>query len=58
MVETKTRKRFKCLHSNNGGEDLAKSFQDFCGTKGIKWELVAPYNPPHNGVIDCMCQRI
>ena len=42
LVETETGKKVKCLHSDNGGEYVSKSFQDFCDTKGIKRELISP----------------
>ena len=50
LVETEIGKRVKCLHSDNGGEYVSKSFQYFCDSKGIKRELIAPYTPPQNGV--------
>ena len=50
LVETNIGKKAKCLHSDNGGENVSKTFQDFCDLKGIKRELSAPYNPPQNGV--------
>ena len=46
LVETKIGKKVKCLHFDNGGEYVSKSFQDFCDTKGIKRELTPPYTPP------------
>ena len=50
LVETQTSKKVKCLRSDNDGEYVSKPFQDFCDQKGIKRELTAQYNPPHNGV--------
>ena len=46
LVETEIGKKVKCLRLDNGGEYVSKSFQDFCDTKGIKRELIAPYTPP------------
>ena len=54
LVETQTGKKVKCLRSDNGGEYVSKPFQDFCDKKGIKRELIAPYNPPQNGVAERM----
>ena len=56
LVETD--KRVRCLHFDNGGEYVSKSFQDFCDTKGIKRELTAPYTPPQNGVAEQMNRTI
>ena len=39
LVETETGKKVKCLCSDNNGEYILKSFQDFCDTKGIRREL-------------------
>ena len=46
FVETQTRKKVKCLRSDNGGEYVSKAFEDFCDAKGIKRELTPPYNHP------------
>ena len=42
------------MRSDNGGEYMSKSFQDFCNLKGIKWELTSVYNPLQNDVTKCM----
>ena len=46
LVEMQTRKKVKCLRSDNGGKYVSKAFQDFCDAKGFKRELTAPYNLP------------
>ena len=58
LVETEIGKKVKCLRSDNGGEYVLKSFQDFCNTKGIKRELIGPYTPPQEGVAECMNRTI
>ena len=58
LVESKIGKKVKCLRSDNGGEYISKSFQDFCDTKCIKRELIAPYTPPQNGVAKHMNRTI
>ena len=58
LVEIETGKKVKCLHSNNGREYVSKSFQDFCDTKRIKRELIAPYTPPQNVVSERMNRTI
>ena len=35
-----------------------KPFQDLCYLKGIKRELIAPYNPPQNGIAERMNRTI
>ena len=49
-METHAGKKVKCLWFDNGGEYVSKPFQEFYDLKGIKRELIAPYNPPQNGV--------
>ena len=47
LVENQSGKKVKCLRSNNGGEYVIKAFHEhFRESKGIKRELIAPYNPP------------
>ena len=58
LVETHTRKKLKCLHSDNGGEYVSKAFQDFCDAKGIRREFTDPYNPSQNGVYERMNRTI
>lgn len=40
------------LRSNNGGEYTLVEMRDFCGSVGIKKELIVPYNPQQNGVAE------
>jgi transposase InsO family protein len=35
LVENETRKRLKCLRSDNGGEYCSKDFDDYCSYHGI-----------------------
>ena len=53
-----TSKKIKCLHFDNGREYVSKPFQYFCDMIGIKRELIAPYNPPQNGVVERMNHTI
>ena len=46
LVKTKTGKKVKCLRFDNGGEYVFKAFQHFSESKGIKQELIVPYNSP------------
>jgi transposase InsO family protein len=40
------------LRSDNAGEYTSKDFVDYCATTGIKKELIVPYNPQQNGVVE------
>jgi hypothetical protein len=40
------------LRTDNGGEYTSKEFNDFYAGEGIKRELIVPYNPQHNGVVE------
>eukprot|EP00253_Pinus_taeda_P003283 PITA_03283 len=45
LVEKESEKKIKALISENDGEYVSQEFKDFCATKGIKRELMAPHNP-------------
>jgi transposase InsO family protein len=40
------------LRTDNGGEYTSKEFMDFCAGESIRRELIVPYNPQQNGVVD------
>ena len=42
----------QALRSDNGGEFISGEFKDFCSTKIIRRELIAPHNPQQNGVAE------
>jgi transposase InsO family protein len=52
LVENQTGRKIQVLRSNNGGEYTSKEFVDYCTATGIKKELIVPYNPQHNGVVE------
>jgi hypothetical protein len=52
LVENQTRKKIKVLRSDNGGEYTSNEFNDFCAREGIKREVIVPYNPQQNGVVE------
>ncbi|CAA0840084.1 Unknown protein [Striga hermonthica] len=54
MVERETRKKLKCLRSNNGGEYTSKEFDAYCRTYDIRHEKSVPCTPQHNGVAERM----
>jgi transposase InsO family protein len=51
-VENQTRKKIKVLRSNNGGKYTSNEFNDLCARESIKRELIVPYNPHQNGVVE------
>ena len=52
LVEKDLGKQVKALWSDNGGEYISNEFKDFCSKEGIRRELIVPYNPQKNGVMD------
>ncbi|MCO5573789.1 hypothetical protein L7F22_027563 [Adiantum nelumboides] len=58
LVENQSGQKLKCLRTDNGGEYISKAFQNFCEAKGIKRELIAPYNPSQNKVVERMNRAI
>ena len=46
------------MRTNNGGEYASKAFAEFCDSKCIKREIIAPYNPSQNGVAERMNRTI
>ena len=45
LVENETRKRLKCLRSNNGGEYCSKEFDRYYSHNGIRREKTVPGTP-------------
>lgn len=58
MVETQSSKKLKALHSDNGGQYIAKEFITFCAESGIKREFTAAYTLAQNGVVERMNKTI
>jgi len=51
-VENLIEKKIKTLRSDNGGEYTSKELITHCKEAGIKRELIVPYNPEQNGVVE------
>ena len=51
-VETLTERKIKTLRSNNGGEYTSKELIAYCNEAGIKRELIVPYYPEQNGLVE------
>jgi hypothetical protein len=58
LVENETRKRSKCLRSENGGEYCSKEFDDYYSYHGIHRENTVPGTPQENGVSERMSRTI
>lgn len=52
MVENETDKKNKCLRSDQGGEFTSKEFNTFYEVNGIRRQLLAPWTPQQNGVVE------
>ncbi|MBU5895163.1 transposase family protein, partial [Vibrio cholerae O1] len=52
LVENQTRKKIKILRTNNGGEYSSNDFKYLCRDVEIKGEVIVPYNPQQNGVVE------
>jgi transposase InsO family protein len=50
--KTETRRKVKCLRSDNGGEFESKALGTFLTSKGIKTEWSLPYHHYQNGAIE------
>lgn len=51
-TETESGKVIKILRTDGGGEYTSLAFDEFCKNEGIKHEVIAPYRPQHNGLIE------
>jgi transposase InsO family protein len=52
FIEKQTGKHIKSIRTDNGGEFESLQFEDFCKSAGIKRQLIVPYNPQQNGVVE------
>ena len=54
LVENETRKKLKCLISDNGGEYSSKEFDSYCSHNEIRRDKTVPRTPQENGVSERM----
>jgi len=52
LVENQTRKEIKIFRSNNGGVYILKEFTNSCKKEGINKEMIMPYTPKQNRVVE------
>jgi transposase InsO family protein len=57
-VENQTRKKFKCLRTDNGTEYTNDEFRDFCKQHGIRRHCTVHKTPQQNGVAKRMNRSI
>ncbi|GKA10136.1 gag-pol polyprotein [Tanacetum coccineum] len=53
-VKLDSRKKIKCLRTDNGGEYTSDEFDTFCMQEGIKRQFTTVYTPQQNGVTEQM----
>ena len=58
LVENETRKKLKCLRSDNGGEYCSNEFDNYCSYNGIHRQKIVPGTPQENGVSERMNRTI
>ena len=58
LVENQIGKKIKILRTDNGTEYESNEFNDFCRDIGIKKEIIVPYTPEQNGVVERKNQTI
>ena len=58
MVRRETRRKLKCLRSDNESEYTSREFETYCTKNGIKHEKTIPGTPQHNGVAKRMDRTI
>jgi hypothetical protein len=58
LVENDTRKRLKCIRSDNGGEYFIKEFDDYCSYHQIHREKIVLGTPQENGMSERMNMKI
>ena len=54
MVKRETRRKLKCLKSNNGGEYTSRDFETYYTKNGIRHEKKVYGTPWSNGVAEMM----
>ncbi|WVZ51069.1 LOW QUALITY PROTEIN: hypothetical protein U9M48_002253 [Paspalum notatum var. saurae] len=51
-VEVETGRKLRALRTDRGGEFTAVTFREYCAEKGVHRQLMAPYSPQQNGVVE------
>jgi transposase InsO family protein len=58
VVERETSKLLRCNITDNGGDYLSKSFEEYCSKHGIKHVKTFMCTPQQNGMVERMNQTI
>ena len=51
-VENQSRCKMQVIKFDNGTEYTFEIFNKFCGSASIEHQLIAPYTPKQNGVVE------
>lgn len=52
LIENQSGKTIKFLRTDGDGEYTSLEFRKFCKEEGIVHEVIAPYTPQHNGIVE------
>ena len=52
LAESESGEKIKCFRTDRGGEFNSKYFRSCCEENDIKRELIAPYSPQQNRVVE------
>lgn len=52
LVEKQAGNTMKRLKTDSGDEYTSPEFAKFCEKKVIKYEVITPYTPQHNGIVE------
>jgi transposase InsO family protein len=57
-AERKSWQKLKALRTDRGGEFAATNFVKYCAELGVHHQLMAPYSPQQNGVVERRNQTV
>ena len=52
MAKAKKEVKIKCVRSDQGGEFTSEEIILFCDKSGIMKQLIVPYTPQQNGIVE------
>jgi transposase InsO family protein len=51
-AEAESSCKLLALRTDRGGEFTSKEFMEYCAADGVHRQLVAPYSPQQNGIVE------
>lgn len=57
-VEVESGRKLRALHTDHGGEFTSVEFTEYCADRGVRNDLMAPYSPQQNGVVERRNQTV